>query len=139
LQAPLPQVKLRQLLNWQRITKQLSFRRIRGSFMSIGTAKPTDEELAAAPHYFINSHSITESFSAGDFEKQSLVLLDDLFKTRDKVILVGGSGLFIKAVCEGFDEFPDTDPEIREKLNAELTDKGILFLQEKLKSADPDY
>jgi len=107
--------------------------------MSIGTAKPTDEELAAAQHYFINSHSITESFSAGDFEKQSLSLLDELFKTHDKVILVGGSGLFIKAVCEGFDEFPDTDPGIREKLNAELTEKGIAYLQEKLKSADPDY
>src|ERR1700728_4758374 len=71
--------------------------------MSIGTAKPNDEELAAVKHYFINSLSITETFTAGDYEKQSLDLLNNLFKIHDVVILVGGSGLFIKAVCEGFD------------------------------------
>ena len=107
--------------------------------MAIGTAKPTADELAAAQHYFIGSHSITENFSAGDFEKQSLALLAELFQIHDKIILVGGSGLFIKAVCEGFDEFPDTEPEIREKLNAELSEKGLGYLQEKLKIADPDY
>jgi len=107
--------------------------------MSIGTAKPTDDELSAARHYFINSHSVTETFSAGDFEKQGLTLLDELFATYDKVILVGGSGLFIKAVCEGFDEFPDTGPAIREKLNEDFKGKGIGFLQERLKIADPSY
>src|ERR1700712_4418044 len=60
--------------------------------MSIGTAKPTDEELAQAKHHFINSHSITETFSVGDFEKEGLALLDDIFKTHNNVILVGGSG-----------------------------------------------
>ncbi|HEY4324201.1 MAG TPA: tRNA (adenosine(37)-N6)-dimethylallyltransferase MiaA [Mucilaginibacter sp.] len=107
--------------------------------MSIGTAKPTDEELAAAKHYFINSHSITESFTAGDYEKQCLALLAELFKIHDIIILVGGSGLFIKAVCEGFDEFPDPKPGVRNKLNRELEEKGINFLQEKLKSVDPLY
>jgi tRNA dimethylallyltransferase len=107
--------------------------------MSIGTAKPTDAELAAAQHYFINSHSITETLSAGDYEKQSLYLIDELFKTNDKVILVGGSGLFIRAVTEGFDEFPDAKPGIREKLNDELIEKGLSWLQEKLKLADPLY
>jgi len=107
--------------------------------MSIGTAKPSEEELNAARHYFINSLSITESYTAGDYEKQSLDLLTSLFKIHDVVVLVGGSGLFIKAVCEGFDEFPDTDPAIREQLNAELTDNGIIYLQQKLKAADPEY
>ena len=107
--------------------------------MSIGTAKPTDDELAAAKHYFINSHSITETFNAGDYEKQSLELLQGLFKTHDKVLLVGGSGLFIKAVCEGFDEFPELPPEVRTALNEELETKGLFYLQEKLRTADPEY
>ncbi len=107
--------------------------------MSIGTAKPTNDELAAAPHHFINSHSITETFSAGDFEKQGIGLLNELFKTHDVLILVGGSGLFIKAICEGFDVFPDIQPGLREKLNTELDQKGISYLQEKLKAADPEY
>ncbi|HEY0244165.1 MAG TPA: tRNA (adenosine(37)-N6)-dimethylallyltransferase MiaA [Mucilaginibacter sp.] len=107
--------------------------------MSIGTAKPTVDELAAAQHYFINSHSVTESFTVADFEKQGLALLDELFKTKAIVILVGGSGLYIKAICEGFDEIPNTDPAIREKLNNEFSEKGITYLQEKLKLADPVY
>ncbi|WP_428329114.1 tRNA (adenosine(37)-N6)-dimethylallyltransferase MiaA [Mucilaginibacter sp.] len=107
--------------------------------MAIGTAKPNDEELAAVPHYFINSLSITETYTAGDYEKECLLLLDDLFKKHDKVILVGGSGLFIKAVCEGFDTFPDPEPGIREKLNKELEENGLTRLQEKLKIADPTY
>ena len=107
--------------------------------MSIGTAKPTAEELAAVKHYFINSHSITESFTAGDYEKQALLLIENLFKAHDIVILAGGSGLFIKAVCEGFDELPPADELLRSKLNNEFSKNGIAFLQEKLKIADPDY
>lgn len=107
--------------------------------MSIGTAKPDAGELAAAQHYFINSHSIAENFSVGDFEKQALALLDELFKTHDKVILVGGSGLYIKAVCEGFDDLPVADEATRAKLNKEFTDQGIEHLQNKLKAADPEY
>lgn len=107
--------------------------------MSIGTAKPNGEELSAVKHYFINSLSINEPYTAGDYEKQCLELLAELFKTYSVVVLAGGSGLFIKAVCEGFDEFPDTDPSVREKLNIELEEKGIAYLQEKLKTADPDY
>ncbi|WP_114936371.1 tRNA (adenosine(37)-N6)-dimethylallyltransferase MiaA [Mucilaginibacter endophyticus] len=107
--------------------------------MSIGTAKPDENELAAAKHYFINSHSISESFSVGDFEKQGLALLDEFFKTYDKIILAGGSGLYIKAICEGFDDLPVVDTTVREKLNLELEAKGIIVLQEKLKQVDPDY
>lgn len=107
--------------------------------MSIGTAKPSAEELAQAPHHFINSHSISESFSVGDFEKQGLALLDNLFQKHDTAILAGGSGLYIKAICEGFDELPVASHQIREKLNEEFKEKGIVYLQEKLKEADPVY
>lgn len=107
--------------------------------MSIGTAKPDASELAQAKHYFINSHSITENFTVGDFGKQALQLLDELFKTHDQVIMAGGSGLFIKAVTQGFDELPVADPTTRSRLNQELTERGIQYVQEKLKTADPIY
>ena len=107
--------------------------------MSIGTAKPDESELAAAKHYFINSHSISESFSVGDFEKQGLALLDELFKVHDKVILAGGSGLYIKAICEGFDNLPVADISVREKLNQQLEREGITTLQKQLQQVDPDY
>lgn len=107
--------------------------------MSIGTAKPNAEELAAVKHYFINTLSITENYTSGKYEKQALELLNELFKSHKVVVLAGGSGLFIKAVCEGFDEFPDIDPQIRQRLNHELETNGLTHLQEKLKAADPDY
>lgn len=107
--------------------------------MSIGTAKPSAEELSQARHHFINSHSVTESFNVGDFEKQALQLLDELFKTHDKVIMAGGSGLFIQAVTRGFDELPVADAGVRNSLNQELAEKGIHFLQGKLMEADPVY
>ncbi|MEO7216122.1 tRNA (adenosine(37)-N6)-dimethylallyltransferase MiaA [Mucilaginibacter sp.] len=107
--------------------------------MSIGTAKPTAEELAAAPHYFINSHSISESFSVGDFERECLVLLERLFQKHPVVVLAGGSGLYIKAICEGFDELPTANEGIRERLNAELAENGLIPLQDRLKAVDPVY
>jgi tRNA dimethylallyltransferase len=107
--------------------------------MSIGTAKPDAQELAAARHYLINSHSINEPFSVGDYEKQGLALLDELFKLHDTVILVGGSGLYIKALCEGFDDIPQADIAIREQLNLEFAEKGITPLQDELKTADPVF
>ncbi|MES2376139.1 MAG: tRNA (adenosine(37)-N6)-dimethylallyltransferase MiaA [Bacteroidota bacterium] len=107
--------------------------------MAIGTAKPTQAELAAAKHYFIDSHSITDLFSVGDFEKQGLALLYELFQTHDVVILVGGSGLYIKALCEGFDDIPQVDATIREQLNNEFTEKGAAALQDELKAVDPAY
>lgn len=107
--------------------------------MSIGTAKPTDAELSTIKHYFINSLSVTETYTAGDYEKQSLELLNELFKVHNVVVLAGGSGLFIKAVCEGFDEFPDVDPGIRIRLNNNFETKGLIYLQEQLKISDPEY
>jgi len=107
--------------------------------MSIGTAKPDADELAAVKHHFIDSHSIKENFSVGDFEKQALALLDELFKEYDAVVMAGGSGLYIKAVCEGFDNLPVADPGIRHKLNQDFTELGIRHLQERLKEVDPGY
>lgn len=107
--------------------------------MEIGTAKPSDEELNAVPHYFINSHSIEEEFSAGDFEKAALEKLNELFLENDYVILVGGSGLFINAVCEGLDDLPQIPADLREKWNSTFENEGIVFLQNHLKSIDPDY
>ena len=107
--------------------------------MSIGTAKPDVQELSQAKHYFIDSHSIIENFTVGDFEKEALQLLDNLFQENDHVIMAGGSGLFIRAVTQGFDDLPIAEEPIRTRLNQEFTDKGITYLQEQLKNVDPDY
>ncbi|MFD1256853.1 tRNA (adenosine(37)-N6)-dimethylallyltransferase MiaA [Mucilaginibacter terrae] len=107
--------------------------------MSIGTAKPSANELAAAPHHYINSHSITDTFNVGDFEKQGLSTLDELFKQHSVVLMAGGSGLYLKAITEGFDELPDIDPSIRQNLNNLFAEQGISVLQQKLQLADPEY
>jgi len=107
--------------------------------MNIGTAKPSKEELEAIPHHLIDSHSIVDSFSVGDFEKEVINLLEKLFKIHDQVVLVGGSGLFINAICNGFDELPVATEETRAGLNKLLAEKGIGHLQEKLKKVDPQY
>lgn len=107
--------------------------------MSIGTAKPTPKELAMVKHHFIDSHHVVDKFNMGDFEQSGMEVLNQIFKTQDTAIMVGGSGLYIKAICEGFDELPPIDPNIRSGLNQLLSLKGIGYLQEKLKLTDPDY
>lgn len=107
--------------------------------MSIGTAKPDAEELSGAPHHFINSHTIAEEYSAGDFERDALKLLDALFRQKDVVIMVGGSGLFVRAVCEGLDDLPKAPADVRKSLNEEFADKGLEPLKQRLKQVDPDY
>ncbi|MCB0585569.1 MAG: tRNA (adenosine(37)-N6)-dimethylallyltransferase MiaA [Phaeodactylibacter sp.] len=107
--------------------------------MNIGTAKPTEEELAQAPHYLINSLSIEEEYSVGDFERDALQLLGRLFQKHDIVILAGGSGLYIKALCEGLDEFPEVPAAIRQSVEQDYREKGLAFLQEELARTDPDY
>lgn len=107
--------------------------------MKIGTAKPSETELAAAKHHFINSHSITDNVSVGDYEKEAIQLIEKLFKNHDQVILAGGSGLFIHAICNGFDELPSASQETRDRLNNLLKTSGIKPLQDKLKEADPVY
>lgn len=107
--------------------------------MEIGTAKPSAEELAAAPHHFINSHSIETFFSTGDFELQAIDLINRLFKKKDILIMVGGSGLYIDAVCKGLDDLPETDLNIREKLNLQLATEGLEPIKRQLSEADPEY
>jgi tRNA dimethylallyltransferase len=107
--------------------------------MSIGTAKPTPEELAAAPHHFVAFLPITQLYSAGDFERDALAKLDELFKNHEVVIMVGGSGMYVDAVCKGFDVLPDIKPEIREQLNNQLATEGLDVLTQQLKQLDPDY
>lgn len=107
--------------------------------MTIGTAKPDAEELAGAPHHFINSHSIRQDYSAGDFEREALLRLNELFKQHDVVIMVGGSGLFVRALCEGLDDLPKAGEEVRERLNSEMEQLGIEQMKERLKTIDPAY
>ncbi|WP_435254865.1 tRNA (adenosine(37)-N6)-dimethylallyltransferase MiaA [Tenacibaculum sp. A30] len=104
--------------------------------MTIGTAVPDADELAAAPHHFIQNRSIFEDYSVGQFEKDALAKLDELFAKNPIQIMVGGSGLYVDAVLKGFDEFPDVDPQIRIDLTAELENKGIEHLQQQLKELD---
>jgi tRNA dimethylallyltransferase len=107
--------------------------------LSIGTAKPTLQEMNGFPHHFIDSHSISEQYNVGKYETEAIALLDRLFETRDTAILVGGSGLYIDAVCKGFDELPEADDAIREKIDLLLTDEGIEALQKMLAQLDPVY
>jgi tRNA dimethylallyltransferase len=107
--------------------------------MTIGTAKPDSEEIAAAKHHFIDSLSIEEPYTVGDFEQDALQLLEKLYENTDVLILVGGSGLFIRALCEGLDEFPDVPLSIREELDHLFKEKGIEVLQNELKACDPEY
>jgi tRNA dimethylallyltransferase len=107
--------------------------------MSIGTAKPHANELAAAKHHFIDSHSINTFFSTGDFEKQALGLLDEIFTRHDLAIMVGGSGLYLDAVTKGLDELPDTDMEIRSQLNKLFETEGLEPIKAQLEAADPEY
>jgi tRNA dimethylallyltransferase len=106
--------------------------------ISIGTAKPSLEEQDGVPHHFISSHSIQEPVTAAQFEKEALVVIEDLFKTKDTVILVGGSGLFVDALCYGLDPLP-ADKSIQEKYKKLLDEKGISFLQQELNTKDPVY
>lgn len=107
--------------------------------MSIGTAKPSAEEMQNIPHYFIDSHSIADDYNVGKYETEAIELLDKLFKTNETIVLVGGSGLYIDAICQGFDELPEADPEVRTKINTLLEEKGIEALQALLKELDPEY
>ena len=107
--------------------------------MKIGTAVPNEEELASAPHHFIQNKSIFESYSVGDFEQEALAKLDELFPKNNIQIMVGGSGLYVDAVLRGFDDFPDIDDSVRNEINAKYDDLGIEFLQKQLQNLDSEY
>lgn len=107
--------------------------------MSVGTAKPTPAEQQGVRHHFVDSHSISEEYSAGMFEQEALQLLDQLFQRQDQVVLVGGSGLYVRALCEGMDTMPETDLKIREKLVGLVHEKGLPYLLALLEQHDPVY
>lgn len=107
--------------------------------MSIGTAKASPEELQAVPHHFINSLSVEQTYSVGDFERDALALLARLYQKHQVVILAGGSSLYIKALCEGLDEFPEVPDLIRAEVEKLYHNEGIAALQQELEQVDPVY
>lgn len=104
--------------------------------MTIGTAVPEKEELAEVTHHFIQNRSVFEDYNVGAFERDALNVLDTLFKKHNIVVMVGGSGLYVKAVLEGLDDFPKIDPTIRLELNNIYKNEGIIPLQQQLKKLD---
>jgi tRNA dimethylallyltransferase len=107
--------------------------------MSIGTAKPGQAELAAVRHHFIDSLSVADDFSVGVFEHEALRILEKLFLEKNTAVLAGGSGLFIRAVCEGLDAFPDISPETKRQVAAGEQAGGLAWLQAELARRDPAY
>jgi tRNA dimethylallyltransferase len=107
--------------------------------MTIGTAKPSEEEMQGVKHYFIDNLSIQDPYNIGQYEREAISCINDLFKTHDTLLLVGGSGLYINAVLNGVDEFEEIPANIREQLIEDFEKKGLPFLQEELKKKDEIY
>lgn len=105
--------------------------------MSIGTAVPSQEELKGAPHHFIQHQSIKDNFNVGDFERAAISKIKELHQINPTLVMVGGSGLYVKAVTKGLDYFPEVDSSIRTNLNLEFENDGLANLQEQLKKLDP--
>lgn len=107
--------------------------------MPIGTAQPSAGQLQAAEHHFIASHDLKDNLSCGEYEVQALARLEQLFTTHDYVVAVGGSGLYVRALCEGMDDLPQADESLRAELNRRLTDEGVESLAAQLRELDPVY
>jgi tRNA dimethylallyltransferase len=107
--------------------------------MIIGTAVPTAEQQRLIKHHFINHKSIHDNYNASLFESEVLELLEHLFQSHDHVVMSGGSGMYIDAVCKGIDDIPTVDPAIREKIHKEYDDIGLAGIRLKLKQIDPNY
>lgn len=107
--------------------------------LSIGTAAPTEEELSEVKHYFVHNLSIEQSYDVADYEQDVLYLLNELFKQYDVVVMTGGSGLFIDAVCNGLDLIPDISSETRNKVNEIYEKGGLVALQSEVEKVDPEY
>ena len=107
--------------------------------MAIGTAQPTADELAAATHYFIADREVEDDFNCGRYEVEALELLERLFAENDYVVAVGGSGLYIQALCDGMDNLPEADETIRESLKLRLENDGLAPLVDELRERDPAY
>jgi len=107
--------------------------------MNIGTAKPSKEELSSVPQYFINNLSIEDTYTAGNYEKEALVVLDKIFTAHDVALMVGGSGLFIKAVCEGFDVFQKESNEADAAIIEKIKTMSLSDMQAEVAKLDPEY
>ena len=107
--------------------------------LNIGVAKPSAGELQSVKHEFINSHSIQDEVNAALFEEMSLQWADEIFSKRDVLVMVGGTGLYIKAFCEGLDPVPPTDEQLRIEIQEQFNRKGLSWLQEQIKLRDPAY
>ena len=107
--------------------------------LKIGVARPSEKELQEIPHHFIDSHSINEDINAAFFEQYALRKVNELFQKHDIVIMVGGTGLYIKAFCEGLDEMPEVDHSVRSKISKDYEAKGLSWLQEQIKTKDPAF
>ena len=107
--------------------------------MKIGTAVPEQEELDAAKHHFIQHKSIHDNYNVGLFEKEAISKIEQLFKHHNTLIMVGGSGLYIDAVCKGLDTFPDIDETLRIELRHKFEDYGLQWLQDEVKKIDPIF
>lgn len=107
--------------------------------MAIGTAQPTAEELAAAQHYFIADREVEDDNNCGRYEAEALELLDRLFEQHEYVVAVGGSGLYIQALCDGMDNLPEADDEVRDELQRRLDSEGLEALVAQLRELDPAY
>src|SRR5688572_30622995 len=107
--------------------------------LKIGVARPSEEELKEVPHHFIASYSINENINAGYFEQFALQKVNELFKEHDTVIIVGGTGLYIKSFCEGLDEIPFIDESIRKRIIGDYETKGLQWLQDEVSKKDPGF
>lgn len=107
--------------------------------LNIGVAKPTLQDLNLVPHYFINSHSVTDSVTAQTFEQYALRAVAEIFTRSDYAVMVGGTGLYIKAFCEGLDEIPAVDETIRQNISTGYTTRGLAWLQQQVQQHDPIY
>ena len=107
--------------------------------MAIGTAQPSHEQLMRVEHHFVNCRDVGEEFNCGAYEREALERLSELFAKHDTVVAVGGSGLYIKALCEGMDDLPDAEPALREELQRRLDTEGLEPLVEQLRELDIDY
>lgn len=105
----------------------------------IGTAQPDKEQLQAVEHHFIASHDLKQDFNCGAYEQEALARLEELFQKHDYVVAVGGSGLYIKALCEGMDSLPEADAALREELQQQLKSEGVDAMAERLRELDPAY
>ncbi len=107
--------------------------------LPIGTAAPTAAEQSRVKHYFVGTHSLTEDYNAGQYERDAMALLERLFAEHDTVVLSGGSMMYVKAVCEGLDEMPFVSPDLRVSLREAYEQQGLEWLQAEVAAADPDY